>query len=177
MIMIMNSGYISETFLPAILFFLFSVSTPYIAYFGLMLHQKKWRRLGLLGYIQQWNQEKNNGIFLSFGGGGTVRGISVGSDTGGTYEHFYMATWDPKGLLVRGYLHVFVNYQKHYDWCQRNNEPFVPPVPPHQQSIDQQIASTSFQAPDNFQVPAGYTLVPQNPTPHYAVKWLKSGQK
>ena len=76
-----------------------------------------------------------------------------------------MATWDPKGRLIRGYLHVFVNYQKHYDWCQRNNEPFVPPVPPHQQSIDQQIASSSFQAPDNFQVPAGYTLVPQNPTP------------
>jgi len=41
-------------------------------------------------------------VALSFGGGGTTpRGVTVGSEFGGTYDNFYMATWDPKGLMFR----------------------------------------------------------------------------
>jgi len=142
---------------------------PYIFYFGLMLYKKSSRKRSLLNYVRKWNETKNDGVFLSLGGGGTVRGVAVGSDTGGTYENFYMATWDPKSLLVRGYLHVFVNYQERYNWCQTNNITFVPPVPPHQQTMAQQIApqpqSQVPMVPVGFQVPAGYALVPQNYQP------------
>merc|ERR1711970_284274 len=120
---------------------------PYVIYFGLMLYKKHSRKSSLLNFVQEWNEKKNNGVFLSLGGGGTVRGVTVGSDTGGSYENFYMATWDPKSLLVRGYLHVFVNYQERANWCQRNGIPFVPPVPPHQQTMEQQIAPSGFQVP------------------------------
>ena len=93
-----------------------------------------------------------------------------------------MATWDPKSLLVRGYLHVFVNYQERANWCQRNGVPFVPPVPMHQQTIEQQIAPQGqFSAPPagypapappaGYQVPAGFALVPvpNQPTPEFQV--------
>ena len=103
------------------------------------------------------------GVFLSLGGDGTVRGVPVGCETGGTYENFQMATWDHESNLVRGYLHVFVNYQERANWCQRNGVPFVPPVPPQQQTIQQQIAPQSV--PVGFQIPAGFALVPENYQP------------
>lgn len=146
-----------------------SMFFPYFIYFGLFLYKKSARKSQLLAFVTEWNEEKSNGIFLSLGGGGNVRGVNVGSETGGNYEHFYMATWDPKSLLVRGYLHVFVNYQDRANWCQRNGVPFVAPVPIHQQTTDHQIAQqvlappAGFQAvapPAGFQVPAGYALVP-----------------
>ena len=93
-----------------------------------------------------------------------------------------MATWDPKSLLVRGYLHVFVNYQERANWCQRNGVPFVPPVPIHQQTMEQQIAPqgqysappAGYQAlapPTGYQVPAGFALVPvpNQPPPEFQV--------
>lgn len=140
---------------------------PYVIYFGLMLYKKHSRKSSLLNFVQEWNEKKNDGVFISLGGGGMVRGVTVGSDTGGTYENFYMATWDPKSLLVRGYLHVFVNYQERFNWCQQNNIAFVPPVPPHQQTMAQQIAPQSQvpTVPVGFQVPAGYALVPENYQP------------
>ena len=29
------------------------------------------------------------------------QGLTVGSEFGGTYENFYMAMWDPKGLMFK----------------------------------------------------------------------------
>eukprot|EP00092_Neocalanus_flemingeri_P023128 GFUD01025077.1.p1 GENE.GFUD01025077.1~~GFUD01025077.1.p1 ORF type:complete len:234 (+),score=42.72 GFUD01025077.1:54-704(+) len=134
---------------------------PYVIYFGLMIYKKSERKSRLLTFVRKWNETKNNGVSLSIGGGGKVRGVAIGSETGGTYENFYMATWDPKSLLVRGYLHIFVNYQERANWCQQNGVPFIPPVPPHQQTMDQQLAHQGqFPAP-----PAGFALVPQHPQP------------
>ena len=129
--------------------------------------QKTFPEKNLLNFVQEWNEKKNDGVFISLGGGGKVRRVTVGSDTGGNYENFYMATLDPKSLLVRGYLHVFVNYQERFNWCQQNNIAFVPPVPPHQQTMAQQIAPQSQvpTVPVGFQVPAGYALVPENYQP------------
>ena len=57
----------------------------------------------------------------------------MGSEFGGTYDNFYMAMWDPKGLMFRyvrcqifvdplnffrGYLHVFVNTGARQQWCR-----------------------------------------------------------
>ena len=146
---------------------LWGMLSPYVIYIGLMQYKKHSRKINLLNYVQEWNGKKNDGVSIFLGGGGTVRGVTVGSDTGGTYENFYMATWDPKSLLVRGYLHVFVNYQERSNWCQQNNIAFVPPVPPHQQTMAQQIAPQSQvpTVPVGFQVPAGYALVPENYQP------------
>ena len=62
-----------------------------------------------------------------------LQGVTVGSEFGGTYENFYMAMWDPKGLMfrwlrycvvlhslsfVRGYLHVFVHTGVRQQWCR-----------------------------------------------------------
>ena len=138
---------------------------PYVLYFFVFMYTKIARKSKLLGFIRNWNKKRNDGVFLSLGGGGTVNGMSVGSETGGTYEHFYMATWDPNSLMVRGFLHIFVNYQERAEWCQRNGIPFVPPIPPHQQTVEQQIAPQVPQAPQGFQPPAGYTLVPQSQIP------------
>ena len=59
--------------------------------------------------------------------------MTVGSEFGGTYDNFYMAMWDPKGLMfryvrshifvdslpfVRGYLHVFVHTGVRQRWCR-----------------------------------------------------------
>jgi len=146
----------------ALMVFMF---VPYAVYFSLFIYTKIARKNKLLDFIHTWNEKRNNGVFLSLGGSGTVRGVSIGSDTGGTYEHFYMATWDPKSLMVRGFLHIFVNYQERAEWCQRNGIPFVPPIPPHQQTVAQQIAPQAPQDPQGFQPPAGYALVPQNQIP------------
>merc|ERR1711963_164159 len=138
----------------ALMVFMF---VPYAVYFSLFIYTKIARKNKLLEFIHTWNEKRNNGVFLSLGGGGTVRGMSVGSETGGTYEHFYMATWDPNSLMVRGFLHIFVNYQVRAEWCQRNGIPFVPPIPLYQQTVAQQIAPQVPQAPQGFQPPAGYT--------------------
>ena len=155
---------------------------PYIIYFGLMMYKKSERKSSLQMFLQEWNEKKGNGVYISLGGGGNVRGVAVGSETGGTYENFCMATRDPKSLFVRGYLHVFVNYQERANWCQRNGVPFVPPVPMHQQTMEQQIAPQGqFPAPPagypapappaGYQVPAGFALVPvpNQPPPEFQV--------
>ena len=61
------------------------------------------------------------------------QGVTVGSEFGGTYDNFYMAMWDPKGLMFkyvryhlffdltffgRGYLHVFVHTGERQRWCR-----------------------------------------------------------
>ena len=140
---------------------------PYVLYFSLMIYKKISRKSNLLNFVQNWNKKQNTGVFISLGGGGNVRGMAVGSETGGTYEHFHMATWDPKSLLIRGYLHLFVNYQERANWCQRNGVPFIPPVPPHQQTMEQQIApqTQDLTVPSGYQIPAGFALVPQNYQP------------
>ena len=28
-------------------------------------------------------------------------GVTIGSEFGGTYDNFYMAMWDPKGLMFK----------------------------------------------------------------------------
>ena len=146
---------------------------PYTLYFGLMMYKKSERKSRLLTFVNEWNKIKSNGLHLSLGGGGTMRGIAVGSETGGTYDNFYMTSWDPKSLLVRGYLHVFVNYQERANWCQQNGFPFVPPVAPNQQTMEQQIAQPGQVPvpPAGLQVPAGYALVPQHqqPLPEFQV--------
>ena len=76
-----------------------------------------------------------------------------------------MATWDPKSLRVRGFLHIFVNYQDRAAYCQQNGLPLIPPVPSHQQTVAQQIASQAPQAPQGFQTPPGYALLPQDQMP------------
>merc|ERR1711874_270588 len=159
---------VGDSFEPtSILGIIIPMFVPYIIYFVLMFYKKSSRKNGLLGFVADWNNRKNDGVFLSLGGGGNVRGVAVGSETGGNYENFYMATWDPKSLLVRGYLHVFVNYQVRSAWCQQNNIAFIPPVPPHQQTMAQQIApqTQGLAVPAGFQVPAGYALVPENYQP------------
>ena len=65
---------------------------PYVLYFSLMIYKKISRKSKLLNFVQSWNEKYNNGVFISLGGGGNVRGMAVGSETGGTYEHFHMAT-------------------------------------------------------------------------------------
>jgi len=157
----------SDGIVGSIGFMMAGLFLPYVLYFGLMIYKKVSRKTKLLSYVQEWNEKKNNGVFISLGGGGNVRGVAVGSETGGNYENFYMATWDPKSLLVRGYLHVFVNYQERANWCQQSNVPFVAPVPPHQQTMLQQIApqAQASAIPAEFQVPAGYALVAENYQP------------
>ena len=67
--------------------------------------------------------------------------------------------------MVRGFLHIFVNFQELAEWRQRNGIPFVPPSPPHQQTVAQQIAPQVAQASQDFQPTGGDTLVPQNQMP------------
>ena len=147
---------------------------PYFIYFGLMLFMKSERKNRLLTFVSEWNVMKSNGLYLSFGGDYlSFGGVAVRSETGGTYDNFYMATRDPKSLMVRGYLHVFVNYQERANWCQQNDVPFIPPVPTHQQTMERQIAEPDQvpAPPAGLQVPAGYVLVPQHqqppPVPHH----------
>ena len=163
----------SNPILSSMMFLMIGLMLPYIIYFGLMMYKKSQRKSRLITFVREWHEMKSNGVFISLGGGGTVRGVVLGSETGGTYENFYMATWDPKSLLVRGYLHVFVNYQERASWCQQNCIPFIPPVPTHQQTMEQQIAQQGQvpAVPPGFQIPAGYALVPQNqqPPPEFQV--------
>ena len=58
----------------------------------------------------------------------------MGSEFGGTYDNFYMAMWDTKGLMFRyvnhknvvgldrlngrGFLHVHVNTTERQSWCR-----------------------------------------------------------
>merc|ERR1711915_1164316 len=137
----------------------------YAACFALFKYNTMARKKRLLEYIHTWNKTQNNGVRISLGVTTNVRGMTDGSETGGTYEHFYMATWDPKSLRVRGFLHIFVNYQDRAAYCQQNGRPFIPPVPPHQQNVAQQIASQAPQAPQGFQTPPGYALLPQDQMP------------
>jgi len=96
----------------------------------------------------------------------------VGSDQGGTYENFYMATWDPKSLLFRGYLHVFVNILERQEWCRRNGTEFIMPVPygsvqqiPVAQVAPAPPAYLQPTPPSGYQPPPGYALVPISEQP------------
>merc|ERR1712059_87980 len=62
----------------------------WIFYFFLLCFFRHSRRSQLTGYVAQWNRSwSEKGVMLSFGGGGTTpRGVTVGSDEGGTYENF-----------------------------------------------------------------------------------------
>ena len=89
---------------------------PYISYWVVYNSKKCTRKSRLLTFIREWNETKSNGVYLSFGGVGTKRsgkrGLKpVGSETGGTYAEFDLAVCDPVEAIVKGYLHVFVNYQ------------------------------------------------------------------
>lgn len=132
-------------------FVMVGVMLPYILFFGAVYHYKKQRRDRLTQYVEDWNRA-GNGVKLSFGGGGTTpRGVTVGSEFGGTYENFYMATWDPKSLMFRGYLHVFVNPHERYEWCRNNGVAFTPPLP---------LGQVVQAPPQMYQPPPGYALVP-----------------
>lgn len=126
---------------------------PYICFFILVATFKSSRKRQLLNYIGEWNRStRGNGVALSFGGGGTTpRGVTVGSEFGGTYDNFYMAMWDPKGLMFRGYLHVFVHTGVRQQWCSANGMYYVAPIPLGQ-AAPVQIVS--------YQPPPGYALVP-----------------
>ena len=51
---------------------LWGMVNPYVMYFGLMLYKKHSRKSRLLNFVQEWNRKKNDGVFISLGGGGTV---------------------------------------------------------------------------------------------------------
>ena len=106
-------------------FFMF---LPYAVFFFLVYYMKSARKRRLLRYVRKWNSS-GTGVRLSFGGGGsTPRGVTVGSEFGGTYDNFHMAMWDPKGLMFKGYLHVFVHTAERQEWC-RWAIPWRPRVP------------------------------------------------
>lgn len=136
--------------IPWIIVFLLFLFLPYLPFFVLACHFRRARRRRLTGYIDQWNRS-GKGIKLSFGGGGTsTRGVTVGSEFGGTYDNFYMAQWDPKGLMFKGYLHVFVNTTERQLWCRNNGRSYAPPIPLGQAA---------------YVPPAGYALVPLSDVP------------
>jgi len=131
--------------------FLVGMMLPYTCFFVLVCVTKSSRRKQLINYIADWNS-RGNGVMLSFGGGGTTpRGVTVGSEFGGTYNNFYMAMWDPKGLMFRGYLHVFVHTGVRQQWCSSNNTYYVAPIPLGQVAPIQVVS---------YQPPPGYALVP-----------------
>ena len=73
----------------SVTFILLGVFLPYIPYFGLMIYKRISRKNCLLNFVCEWNEKKSDGVFISLGGGGTIRGNAVGSETGGTYDNFY----------------------------------------------------------------------------------------
>ena len=144
---------------------------PYIIFFFLLFYMKSARRRRLLRHVEEWNSSAS-GVRLSFGGGGTTpRGVTVGSQFGGTYDNFYMAMWNPNGLLFKGFLHMFVHTEERQEWCRwaatcdrptptrTSGRPFVPPVP-------------LGQAPAvPYQPPAGFALVPMEQVPRDTTYW------
>jgi len=129
---------------------LFGGILPYLCFFVLVVITKSSRKRQLTNYVAEWNS-RGNGVKLSFGGGGTTpRGVTVGSEFGGTYDNFYMAMWDPKGLMFKGYLHVFVHTGERQRWCSSNGTYFVAPIPLGQAPV--QVVA--------YQPPPGYALVP-----------------
>jgi len=126
---------------------------PYLVFFLIVAITKSSRKRQLTNYVGDWNRKTaGNGVMLSFGGGGTTpRGVTVGSEFGGTYDNFYMAMWDPKGLMFRGYLHVFVHTGVRQQWCSSNNTYYVAPIPLGQAAPVQVVS---------YQPPPGYALVP-----------------
>ena len=137
-------------------------------FFALFLTQKQRRKNQLTSYVEDWNRTHQNGVSLAFGGGGTVVGkggrtVVVGSETGGNYESFYMSTWDWQGLMLRGYLHVFVHHQLRYNWCQANGLEFVAPLAADHQAQTERLPAGSYQPPAGYVVPPGFALVPTHP--------------
>jgi len=129
---------------------IFAIILSYTCFFCLTCHFRTSRRRQLTNYVAQVNSH-GNGVKFSFGGGGTTpRGLTVGSEFGGTYENFYMAMWDPKGLMFKGYLHVFVDTDARQQWCSANGTYYVAPVPLGQAPV--QVVA--------YQPPPGYALVP-----------------
>jgi len=122
----------SNNVLPSTMVLMTCFSLPYIFYFLLMKYKKSQWKSRHLTFLHEWNENKSNGVFLSL--------------------EF------PKNQSVRGYLHVFVNYRKRENWCQRNGVTFVPPVAPHQQIMEEQIPHHSDIQADP--VPVGF----QNPS-------------
>jgi len=123
---------------------------PFLSFFVLVYYFKASRKRQLLNYVADLNS-RGNGVKFSFGGGGTTpRGLTIGSEFGGTYDNFYMAMWDPKGLMFKGYLHVFVDTFARQQWCSANGTYYVAPVPLGQAPV--QVVA--------YQPPPGYALVP-----------------
>jgi len=135
--------------------FVVGLMLPYLCFFILVAIFKSSRKRQLTNYVAEWNRStRGNGVALSFGGGGTTpRGVTVGSEFGGTYDNFYMATWDPKGLMFRGYLHVFVHTGVRQRWCSENGTYYVAPIPLGQAAPVQVVT---------YQPPPGYALVPMS---------------
>jgi len=133
--------------------FLLGGFLPFLVFFLIVAITKSSRKRQLTNYVGEWNRKTaGNGVMLSFGGGGTTpRGVTVGSEFGGTYDNFYMAMWDPKGLMFRGYLHVFVHTGVRQQWCSANNTYYVAPIPLGQAAPVQVVS---------YQPPPGYALVP-----------------
>merc|ERR1711915_1007705 len=127
-------------------------------YFCFQCVRKSERKRKLLKFLRFWNSKRNDGVFVALGGHGrTPRGVTIGTQNGADYNSFYLATWDPTGVLVQGFLHVIVNCEANADWCQRNGVRYISPVP-----FNQQAAIDSLQQSQaRLQSPAGYTLVPE----------------
>jgi len=156
---------------------------PFTIYFCFQCIRKSERKRKLLKFLRFWNSKRNDGVFVALGGHGrTPRGVTIGTQNGADYNSFYLATWDPTGVLVQGFLHVIVNCETNADWCQRNGVRYISPVPFNQQaaidSLQQSQARSQSpagytlvpnesavnrlqQSQDRFQPPAGYTLVPE----------------
>jgi len=124
---------------------------PYLCFVVIVLVAKFCRKRKLTNYVAEWNS-RGNGVTLSFGGvGTTARGVTVGSEFGGTYDNFNMAMRDPKGHWFKGYLHVFVNTGERQHWCSANGTSYVAPIPLGEEAPVQIVV---------YQPPPGYALVP-----------------
>lgn len=128
------------------------------------------RKNGILSYLKEWNRN-DRGVKLNIGGYVTNprSGVTLGSEQGGNYYHFYAAQFDRKSLISRGYLHVVVNRAEREAWCRRNGLQYVPPYTPEQQNMAA-VQAAPYPVPQGyamlpqqqFQVPPGYALVPQS---------------
>lgn len=137
------------------------VLLPWLTYIATFYFFKIQRERRLTAALHTFNRCKN-GVILSLGGGGiTSQGEMVGIQQGGTYENFYNATWDPRGLMFKGYLHVHVNVEKRQEWCRNNGVAFVSPV------ANSQLQGESFVGTI---LPPGFPLDPleEEPPPAYS---------
>jgi len=131
------------------------VILPFLLNGVLFFYCRSKRKDGILSYLEDWNRN-DRGVKLNIGGYVTNSrsGVTLGSEQGGNYYHFYAATFDRHSLMSRGYLHVVVNRTEREAWCRRNGVQYLAPYTPEQQNM----AAVQAAPPP---VPQGYAMVPQ----------------